>query len=196
MRRFNFGSAIWASIVGTVAMTVTMWFFGVNLMYMLGMTAGKTGTSAYIFGGIIHFAVGIFYGLVYALIFEPIFRRMNGFFAGALYSLLPFFIALFFMGTFTQMIKTTFGNKPAKCAVVMNKNGNEMEMQQKNGNYNRDGSYRNSDHPMPAAKPKSEMKYPCHPCQAGKSGWLASFIGHLIYGIFLGWAYRPRIVQN
>lgn len=186
MRRFNFGSAVWASIVATVVMTIVMWFFGTDLMNMLGMTAGKTGTMAYIFGGVIHFGVGIIFGLVYALIFEPILRGLPGFLAGALYSLLPFFVAMFFMNPFIQTIKTTFGNKPAS-AVVENSNNQKH-------NYERNGSYNHSDYTStPSANPE---KHTPKPASAPKSGWLFSLIAHLVYGVFLGWIYRPRISQD
>ncbi len=184
MRRFSFISAVWASIVATAAMTAAMWFFGIDHTIMLGKIAGKTGTSAYITGGAIHLGVGIIYGLLYALIFEPIFRRLPGFFAGALYSLLPFVIAIFFMGAFTDGIKAAFGNKPEVTEVAANADQNRF-------NYNRDGSYNHSDC---APKPKAESK--TSPKTPARSGWLFSLLGHLVYGVFLGWVYRPRILQN
>ncbi|NGX47080.1 MAG: hypothetical protein K1000chlam3_00449 [Chlamydiae bacterium] len=183
--RFNFSSAIWASILATIIMTIVMYFLDMNIMVALGMAAGMEGTTILVVGGLIHLCVGIVYGLIYALIFEPILKRLPGFLAGAFYSLLAFFIALFFMGPFLQSIGKFFGAEKkihAMCAPC-----------------------------MPAAKPKSTMSpSPCHPCMSkatpkplhnpcnpcgGRGGMaiLWSLVSHLVYGIVLGWAYRPRI---
>ena len=108
MRRFSFGSAIVASILATIVMTAFMMYFGMNTMQNLGSLAGMTGSMAYVVGGFIHFLVGIIYGLIYALFFKPWMQKIPGFLSGSLYSLLPFVLAITFMGQFQAIIKSVF----------------------------------------------------------------------------------------
>jgi hypothetical protein len=108
MRRFSFGSAIVASILATIVMTAFMMYFGMNTMQNLGGLAGMTGSMAYVVGGFIHFLVGIIYGLIYALFFKPWMQKIPGFLSGSLYSLLPFVLAITFIGQFQAIIKSVF----------------------------------------------------------------------------------------
>jgi hypothetical protein len=108
MRRFSFGSAIVASILATIVMTAFMMYFGMNTMQNLGSLAGMTGSMGYVVGGFIHFLVGIIYGLIYALFFKPWMQKIPGFLSGSLYSLLPFVLAITFMGQFQAIIKSVF----------------------------------------------------------------------------------------
>ncbi|NGX40102.1 MAG: Agglutinin receptor [Chlamydiae bacterium] len=306
--RFNFSSVLWASIFATVMMTIVMSLFGMNIILFLGKTAGMTGNMAYLVGGVIHFAVGIFYGLLYAWLFEPWLKRLPGFIAGALYSLLPFAIAMMFMAPMLNIVKTVFGvdtkpsamcapnpcmpnAKPHPCKPKMT---DPCAPAQSAGPSTRRGPRRYPNRPypynpeqagaitpdmghplptdpkeqpaptpddlhpcMPNAKPhpcKPNMTgpcepaqsagpftrrgprrypprrpYPCEPTQLGAvptdmkdsvpsdsympdaqshpckpqamdpcspkgsdRAWLISLINHLVYGVFLGWLYRPR----
>lgn len=108
MKRFSFSSAILASILATLIMTVFMMYFGMDTMQSLGFMAGKTGAMAYVVGGFIHLLVGIIYGLIYALFFRPWMSKLPGFFAGALYSLFPFILAITLMGQFQAIIQSIF----------------------------------------------------------------------------------------
>lgn len=101
-------SAIVAGFIATVVMTIWMAFFGMNIMKLLGLTAGMEGGSVYLVGGLIHLIIGLFWGLVYALIFEPLLQKLPGFLSGALFSLIPFVLAMIFMGTFISTIKNVF----------------------------------------------------------------------------------------
>lgn len=111
MRRFNFGSALLASIIATILMTAFMMYFGMDVMLMLGKLAGMDNIiAAYLVGGAIHFIIGLLYGLLYALIFEPLLQKLPGFLSGTLYSLIPFILALTLMGQFTQYMQKLFGS--------------------------------------------------------------------------------------
>lgn len=115
MRRFNFGSAIIASIIATAIMTAFMFYFDMNVMLVLGNMAGMKGkVASYFIGGTIHLLIGIIYGLIYALIFEPLFQRLPKFVSGSLFSLLPFILALTMMGSFENLIRSVFKNQNAK----------------------------------------------------------------------------------
>lgn len=109
MRRFHFWSAIFAGFVATVVMTIVMYFFGFDIMKMLGMIAGMQGTMIYIVGGLIHLIVGLVYAVIYALIFEPLFKGLPKFLSGAIYGLLPFILAMTLMGSFVNVVQTVFG---------------------------------------------------------------------------------------
>lgn len=109
VKRFNFPSAILASIIATVIMTIVMLFFGLDFMKVLGKQVGMTGMAVYWVGGSIHLLVGIIYGIIYALIFEPLLHKLPGFLSGAIYSLLPFIIAIIMFGTFIRVLQNIFG---------------------------------------------------------------------------------------
>ena len=104
MKRFSFSSAIFAGFIATVVMTIFMAFFDMNIMKMLGMTMGKTGTMAYIYGGIIHLVIGLIYGFFYGLIIQPIFHRLPGFLTGLIYGVIIFVIALIFTPMFLKTL--------------------------------------------------------------------------------------------
>ena len=110
MKRFNFKSAIIAGFIATVVMTIFMAFFGMNITHMLGMALGKTGITAYIYGGIVHLVVGLIYALIFALIIQPILNRLPGFLSGTLYGVLTGIVALIFTPMFMKTLKDYGGN--------------------------------------------------------------------------------------
>lgn len=72
--RIDWGRALVAGLVATILMTITMALFGMNLMKSLGgMILGADASTAmqYLVGGLIHFMIGIGYGLVYAALVAP-----------------------------------------------------------------------------------------------------------------------------
>ena len=84
-------------------------YFKMNIMVHLGRIAGMTTTtSIYFVGGAIHLIVALVFGLVYALIFQPLMHSLPGFLSGAIFSLLPFILAMTLMGQFTNLIQTVF----------------------------------------------------------------------------------------
>lgn len=119
MHRFNFKSAIFAGFIATVVMTIWMFFFHTDLMRSLGLAAGMQGSMVYAIGGLIHLGVGLFWGIIYAWLFEPRMRKLPGFLSGALFSLVPFIIALFFIGSFFNLIRMVFGNEQREANMGM-----------------------------------------------------------------------------
>ncbi len=215
MKRFNFKSVIGASIIAAIVMTVFMWIFGMNIMKMLGMVAGYTGSMMYVIGGAIHLIVGIFWGFVYALFFEPWLKKLPGFLSGALFSLVPFIAAMLFMGTFVGTVQRVFNaNHPSAngmsypcmpCAPCM-----PCRPCQPNGvpcaPCNPYG-YSNTAHVDGTQYPDACAQSGCGPLwNAGKKGggcgphgakggmsmWLWGLFSHLVFGIVLGWTYKPR----
>lgn len=196
--RVNLKSAILASIVGTIAMTVVMAIFGINIMKALGMTAGMQGGMVYFIGGLIHLSVGIFYGIIYAWIFQPLLKKLPSYLSGAVYSILPFIIAMLFMSPFLNAIQTVFrADRPATTMCGANPCNPCMPKAKPS----------NPCAPCNPCMPKAKkMSYnpckpckgsnPCNPCSAGDNrfGWIFSLISHLVYGIALGWIYRPKAV--
>ncbi len=95
-------------------MTIVMFFFGVDFTKQLGSLLGMEDSSAYFIGGSIHLLVGIIYGFLYGLIFEPLLHKLPGFLSGALYSLLPFVISMVFFGTFINILQDIFNVETAE----------------------------------------------------------------------------------
>ncbi|GAB4184436.1 MAG: hypothetical protein Tsb0015_00340 [Simkaniaceae bacterium] len=87
-----------------------------------------TGMAVYWVGGSIHLLVGIIYGIIYALIFEPLLHKLPGFLSGAIYSLLPFIIAITMFGTFIRVLQNIFGVEKTSemCALCGMPCGNNM----------------------------------------------------------------------
>jgi len=215
--RFNFKSAVWSGIIASLVMSFVMGLFEMNLIKVIGFAAGATGMSAYLTGGVIYFLVGIFYAFIYALIFEPILRKLPRFLAGALYGLVPF--AIFMVLTTSSSKFATMTYIPLGAAVPCGPCGGLL-----------------NDNP-PAEPPSCAPCNPCNPCtpqpvstayrisskslvaaavpcapgggllqdnpaaipnpaavaksQAGH-GWLILLINYVVYGIVLGLVYRPK----
>ncbi len=171
MGRFNFGSAIFAGIVATIAMTIVMYFLGTNIMLAIGSIAGFEGGGAYVIGGIVHFIIGIFWACVYGFIFEPMMKRLPGFLSGGIFSILPFVLSLFLMGVFIMTIKGIFTT--------------DRDLDKQNA---QDSSY---SYGGSECDPYSQ----CTPAQDG-GGWFISLVNHLAYGVVLGLVYRPKAYKE
>ncbi|MBI2026666.1 MAG: hypothetical protein HYS98_02505 [Deltaproteobacteria bacterium] len=205
-KRFNLQSALIAGVLATVIMTVFMALTGTNIVKMLGMTAGFSGMGVYFVGGMMHFGIGVFYALLYALVFEPLLKKLPNFLAGAVYSLLPFVIALTMMGTVMTMMHTIFGSQHKDMMNACNPCG-QMEENPCNPCGGKEDNPCNPCNPcggeMNPCNPRGgqtgeEMNpcNPCNPCGAGQgSAWLWSLLNHLVYGLSLGFFYRARKEQ-
>ena len=70
----DWGRALFAGLVATVVMTVTMALSGTNLMKALGMMLAPTAgqTAQYVAGGLLHLLTGLFYAVVYAKFFATV----------------------------------------------------------------------------------------------------------------------------
>lgn len=191
--RFNFGSAILAGILATVIMTLVMWFFGMNSMRVLGQAAGMYGISVYLVGGLIHFGVGIIYALLYAWVFEPLFKGLPKYLAGGIYSLLPFVISILFASSAINLIKETFQvsstqkQMPYQYQSKMQSQGEQDCESPYESRYSSRPSQRESQ-----PKKRTMQQDPASSVHNYLPMWLMSFINHLIYGIFLGIFYHSK----
>ena len=71
----SFGGATFAGIVATVAITITLAFTGTNILQALGgMMLGTDANviAQYVVGGAVHFLIGVVYGVMYAVFFDPV----------------------------------------------------------------------------------------------------------------------------
>lgn len=192
MKSVNFGSAILAGLVGTLAMTAMMYaapLMGLPPMDLLPVLGGLVplGISPYIVGGLMHLGIGVTLALFYALIFERIFPGPR-WASGALFSLLPWLFAITLMGPAMAWIQAAV-NPPAEAQSVVNpcgalKPANPCGIQPK------------------AANPGAVAARPVNPCGAGASGapasspWLLrmmSLVAHLAYGAVMGSLYRRPV---
>lgn len=85
---FRFFDALKAGFLATLVLSGIMFLFGIDSMKMLGsMLLGESASplNTYLAGGGFHFAVGIAYGLLYALVIAPI-SALNGLFKALLFS--------------------------------------------------------------------------------------------------------------
>lgn len=90
----NFGKAVVAGLIGTFAMTIIMLMaplIGMPPMPIGKMLAGFMGIPE-VLGWIAHFMIGTVLALIYAFIFVSKLKG-NGFVRGAIYGLLPWFVA-------------------------------------------------------------------------------------------------------
>jgi MFS-type transporter involved in bile tolerance (Atg22 family) len=103
--KIDWKRAVLAGLIATVVITVTMALFGQNIAAMLGgMIApdASTGTQ-YALGGMMHLAVGLAYGLLYAWLLGPV-RAHGRTLKGVLYGAALAGIALAVMPAASAMI--------------------------------------------------------------------------------------------
>ena len=103
--RIRWGCAIAAGVVATIIMTVVMYFEGINITKMLGMMLMGSDASVgsqYFAGGVLHFGIGIFYGIVYAAIFAPL--KMCTAFKAFIFGIIITGIAFFGMPIMASML--------------------------------------------------------------------------------------------
>jgi hypothetical protein len=92
--RLNWGAAIFAGVLATSVMVLTMALFGINILKAVGVIANQEGSLAYVYGSLIVLAVGLFYAFCYAIIIRPVMRKfpkwMTGLFFGGIVYLISF----------------------------------------------------------------------------------------------------------
>lgn len=184
MKSLNLGSAIFAGVIGTLAMTVLMYaapLMGLppmDLLQALGSTV-PLGISPYVVGGLIHLAIGVILALLYATVFE---RVMPGprWLRGAAFSLVPWVFAITLMGPAMAWLQDAVG--PAEAQVV----ANPCAIQPK------------------AVNPCVAAPRPANPCAAANpaaepaSPWILrmmSLMAHLVYGAVVASVYRRPSLQ-
>lgn len=104
----DWGSAIFAGIIGTVAMTVLMYMgkaigMPMDMPLLLGLMVRDDGSAGtYVVGGIVHLMMGAAFGIVYAALFDllkvdptwgwgALFGAVHGVIAGFALGMMPAF---------------------------------------------------------------------------------------------------------
>lgn len=203
----NWGKAVLAGIVATVAITITMLIQGNNIILNLGgMMMPDAGDGAkYVVGGMIHFMVGIVYALIYAAALGR--ASMPPAVKGVLFGLAITAVALAMMPIAAQMMSGGGANNPCAGAAVENPcnpcaggAGNPC---------NPCAGAENPCNPCAGGagnpcNPCAMASNPCNPC-AGAAGnpcnpcgggggdpysGLWSVIHHLVYGLVLAFMYK------
>lgn len=221
LKKLNIGSAIVAGIVATGAMTLLMYtapLMGLPKMDIL-LALGSLfpwPISPYIPGAILHFGIGSALALLYALLFAHLLPG-PGWTRGALYSLLPWLLAIFAMGPMMTLVQSwttpaVAGQVVNPCAVVnpcgvTTSPANPCGVSQGWAN---PCSVVKPQAVNPCAAPTPQAVNPCgvaasqtlNPCgavaspgQASPSQTVArlmSLMAHLVYGAALGLLYRPK----
>ena len=152
------GSAIVAGLVATIIMTVVMYFEGINITKMLGMMLMGSDAgigSQYAAGGVLHFAVGIFYGIVYAAVFAPL--KMCTLFKAFIFGIIITGIAFFGMPIMANMLAEDGAANPCNpCSMSSS------------GHYNPCNPCAMHEAANPCATHKGMN--PCNPCSMSSSG--------------------------
>ncbi len=222
LKKLNIGSAILAGLVATGAMTLLMYtapLMGLpkmDIMLALG-SLFPWKISPYIPGTILHFGIGSALALLYALLFA---RWLPGprWARGALYSLLPWLLAIFAMAPMMTLVQSwtnpaAAGQVVNPCAAVnpcavTSRPTNPCSVPQGPANPCSPGQ---SQAMNPCATPTPQAMNPCgiaapkalNPCGAAPGPGpvalsptvtrLMSLMAHLVYGAVLGLLYRPRV---
>jgi len=189
MQSVNFGAAIVAGVIGTLAMTALMYaapLMGLPPMDLLSALGSMVpvGVSPYVVGGAIHLAIGVTLALLYAVIFERILPGPR-WVRGATFSLLPWLFAITLMGPAMAWLQATVSHADAgTVASPTLQPANPCAIQPRPAN------------PCGAVAPK-----PANPCAASAQGadmpspWLLrmmSLMAHLVYGGLMAVVYRSR----
>lgn len=200
MSKFSrIGSAVWAGLWGTVAMTLLMYgwpLVGLPKMDIMAALGGAFGPSPYIAGAAIHFGIGISLALIYSVFFEP-WLPGPGWVRGALFSIAPWIFAITLLTPTLQMASDFFVGRKAvtanPCAVA-----NPCAIRPANPC----AVKRSHLNPCSAAEinPCAVKSNPCaaaNPCggsggpsKSGLSPQAMSLMAHLFYGVVLGIVHR------
>ncbi len=167
------GSAIKAGLIATLTMTLFMYagpLVGLPRMDVMGSLGNLIpgNASPYPAGALLHFGFGATLALIYAALFARLLPG-PGWARGALFSLLPWIIAIVALPTALAYVQSLIN--PATAAAALN--------------------------PCAVANPCAAVTNPCaaNVTSAG-SGQAAmallSLANHLVYGVILGALYRWR----
>ncbi len=217
LRQLNIGSVIVAGLIATGAMTLLMYtapLIGLpkmDIMLALG-SLFPWQISPYIPGAILHFGLGSALALLYALLFAPVLPG-PGWARGALYSVLPWLLAIFAMGPMMAMVQSW--TNPSVAGQIINPCAAVNPCGVTSRPVNPCGVSQVPANPCSVVKPQAinpcaatapQAVNPCaaapkalNPCGApGPAASspavtrLMSLIAHLVYGGVLGLLYRPR----
>ncbi len=204
----DWGRALFAGLVATVAMTVTMALFGMNFVRVLGMMLAPTATptAQYFAGGIVHLFTGLFYAVLYAMFFASV-RSWSRAVRGVVYGLAITAIALVTMPIMASMMGAGAANPCAARATANNpcnpcagKEGAGAENPCTPRNPCNPCGPKEAMNPCNPCAPKASSN-PCNPCSpsggAGSPyGGAVSLINHLTYGLVLAFLYKGRTVSS
>lgn len=197
----NWGKAVLAGIVATVAITITMLIQGNNILLNLGgmLMPGGGDAAKYVVGGIMHFMIGIVYAIVYAAILGRV--SMSPGIKGVLFGLAITAVAMAMMPIMTQMMSGGAAGNPCNpCAAAANPCNpcaTALNPCASAGNpCNPCSGAKNPCNPCASAgnpcNPCAGAGNPCNPCGDGGSPYagLWSMIHHLVYGLVLAFMYK------
>ncbi len=202
----NWGRALFAGLVATVAMTVTMAVFGTNFVRVLGMMLAPTASlpAQYLAGGIVHLFTGLFYAVLYAILFASV-RGWSRAMKGVVYGLAITAIALVTMPIAASMMG---GGAANPCAPRATDPCNPCNPCNPCAGKARAGAEnpcnpcgpKEAMNPCNPCSPKASSN-PCNPCNpaggaASPYGGVVSLINHLIYGLVLAFLYKGKIVPS
>lgn len=174
---FSFWVAIKAGFLATLVLTVVMLLLGQNSMMYLGklLVEAKAETyMIYLAGGLLHFGIGIIYGLLYALIFAPI----------------PFspLIRTFIFSVIITAI--SFYASPKLPEVIASIKGEKPTMQAQEQAPTPSTEVQNTSNPVDVDQnPSAPSSTPMI-----KKAIIMSWINHFIFALVLGMIYRRRRV--
>ena len=188
----DWAKAITAGAVATVAITIVGMFMKMDMMKMLGagMVGEDGGAMVYVIGGIMHFMIGLFYGVVFAVLSPkvPLPPVVSGLIFGAV--LAP--IAMFTSPVMSGMMP--YGSADNPCG------GNPCGGSNPCGQTEDNPCGQTEDNPCgqtednPCGQTADNPCNPCNPCGGGggMNPWVGSFINHLVFGLVLGLMYKPK----
>jgi hypothetical protein len=203
--------AVLAGLIATAAITISLAFFGQNIMKMLGsmmLPNGSVGTQ-YAVGGAVHLTIGLFYAVVFAALFGKV-REWNPVLKAGVFGLAITAVALAAMPVMAAMLGGggKAGNPcggAAKAGMSKAANPGNPCAAKKAANPCNPCAAKGAANPCkPAAQqaanpcgggkgPCSGTANPCNPCGGGGpySGAISA-LNHLIYAFVLTLVYRAR----
>jgi len=110
-QRMSPANVLLAGLAATIVVTITMIMSGTNIVQALGdMLLGMDAsvTARYFAGGVVHLAVGLTYGVFFALFFAPV-SEWNKVSKGVIFGFVITVMALVFL----PLIASTMSSKPA-----------------------------------------------------------------------------------
>ncbi|GIV01640.1 MAG: hypothetical protein KatS3mg015_0470 [Fimbriimonadales bacterium] len=206
----DWGRALVAGVIATVAITLSMLVQGNNIFLALGgmlMPSAGEGMK-YVVGGLMHFMIGIVYALVYAAIFTRV--QLPSLAKGAIWGVILTVVALVMMPVMSSMLGGGAGNpcNPCNpCAAAANPCSPAANPCASAANpcnpcaQNPCATAKNPCNPCAgaanpcaqASNPCAGAGNPCNPCGGsggGAAGYVWSLIHHLVYGLVLAFVYK------
>ena len=198
---FSYRRAILAGFLATLAMTILMYAWPLIGLPSMDIMAALGGAfpfdiSPYVLGSFIHLGIGISMGLIYALFFDS-WLPGPGWLRGALFSLMPWIFAITLLGPSLMVASEFFKGKEA---IAANPCSVSQPCQVRPANPCKVNIPPSNPCAAKVSNPCGVSANPCavaNPCggggasSSGPSPQAMSLVVHLLYGVVLGFAYRP-----